>query len=335
MTSRGKFLGGHWGARQNFGGAVPPPGTPLAPPLNRSLKSSLKNPGCLRRIYTRGTEVDPAKSSNHHIASCSLKFGKVDLLQRKSVFFIEKSLIALILFSIPYIAQVRLEISIENSRTMKIALKVSELLRKCSRVGYVSDSEIRKYSLCYFLLTTKRRYSEANLCVTDEKYNSVQWCAREQIPLAHQYNLIRGSDCRFEFFCQDSDITMVNRVCQCQAMHHTDCHCFYLHPGFPEPNRKSWSANAVDLPNNPAKSCGHCPAADAKDLCERCDWFTAPTSVRGLQLTDLLSRDLRTRSGCSAAFAFALNKGSANTTQTCIHYCTCAGTSAEHDVVLG
>ena len=28
MTSRGKFLGGHWGARQNFGGAV----APLAPP---------------------------------------------------------------------------------------------------------------------------------------------------------------------------------------------------------------------------------------------------------------------------------------------------------------
>ena len=33
MTSRGKFLGGHWGARQNFGGAVAPPGTPLAPTL--------------------------------------------------------------------------------------------------------------------------------------------------------------------------------------------------------------------------------------------------------------------------------------------------------------
>ena len=30
MTSRGKF----WGGRQNFGGAVAPPGTPLAPPLS-------------------------------------------------------------------------------------------------------------------------------------------------------------------------------------------------------------------------------------------------------------------------------------------------------------
>jgi len=28
-----KFWGGHWGARQNFGAAVAPPGTPLAPPL--------------------------------------------------------------------------------------------------------------------------------------------------------------------------------------------------------------------------------------------------------------------------------------------------------------
>ena len=32
MTSRGKF-GGPLGGRQNFGGAVSPPGTPLAPPL--------------------------------------------------------------------------------------------------------------------------------------------------------------------------------------------------------------------------------------------------------------------------------------------------------------
>jgi len=33
MTSRGKFWGGTGGARQNFGGAVAPNGTPLAPPL--------------------------------------------------------------------------------------------------------------------------------------------------------------------------------------------------------------------------------------------------------------------------------------------------------------
>jgi len=33
MTSRGKFWGDTGGARQNFGGAVAPPGTSLAPPL--------------------------------------------------------------------------------------------------------------------------------------------------------------------------------------------------------------------------------------------------------------------------------------------------------------
>jgi len=33
MTSRGKFWRATGGARQNFGGAVEPPGTSLAPPV--------------------------------------------------------------------------------------------------------------------------------------------------------------------------------------------------------------------------------------------------------------------------------------------------------------
>ena len=37
MTSLGKFWGGHWGARQNFGGEVAPPVTPLAPPLYQTV----------------------------------------------------------------------------------------------------------------------------------------------------------------------------------------------------------------------------------------------------------------------------------------------------------
>ena len=42
MTSRGKFWKGHWGTRQNFGGAVAPPGNPLAPPLLVSVSQTTR-----------------------------------------------------------------------------------------------------------------------------------------------------------------------------------------------------------------------------------------------------------------------------------------------------
>ena len=45
MTSRGKFWGGHWGARKKLGGAVAPPGTPLASPLGVKLACSVSCAG--------------------------------------------------------------------------------------------------------------------------------------------------------------------------------------------------------------------------------------------------------------------------------------------------
>jgi len=39
MTSRGKFLGGHWGARQNFGGQWPPLAPPSSAPIYCSVSS--------------------------------------------------------------------------------------------------------------------------------------------------------------------------------------------------------------------------------------------------------------------------------------------------------
>jgi len=36
MTSRGKFWGGHWGARQNFGGAVAPWHPPSSAPVHNN-----------------------------------------------------------------------------------------------------------------------------------------------------------------------------------------------------------------------------------------------------------------------------------------------------------
>jgi len=45
-----KFLGGHWGGRQNFGGALAPPGTPLAPPLVVSEAKTLLELFCLQPI---------------------------------------------------------------------------------------------------------------------------------------------------------------------------------------------------------------------------------------------------------------------------------------------
>ena len=45
MTSRGKFWGATGDARQNFGGAVAPPGTPLAPPLTWNSVAQLQARG--------------------------------------------------------------------------------------------------------------------------------------------------------------------------------------------------------------------------------------------------------------------------------------------------
>ena len=52
MTSRGKFWGGHWGgARQNFGGEVASPGTPLAPPLFVHVRFWFSGNGLFVGIY--------------------------------------------------------------------------------------------------------------------------------------------------------------------------------------------------------------------------------------------------------------------------------------------
>ena len=59
MTSRGKFWGVTGGARQNFRGAVPPPGTPLAPPLLLNIMGEERLSGLAQMQLHRSGVVSP------------------------------------------------------------------------------------------------------------------------------------------------------------------------------------------------------------------------------------------------------------------------------------